>query len=131
MKRLTYILIPVCTSLLLLACNDARTPQSTARHIFQAIEESDFERAASFTTLNPEEDLELYYAIMQKQQHSITEKGGITNVEVISEAYSEEDENKAVAVVQITYGDGSSQKEYCTLIRQDKKWLLDVNLSSK
>ena len=98
MKRLTYILIPVCTSLLLLACNDARTPQSTARHIFQAIEESDFERAASFTTLHPEEDLELYYAIMQKQQHSIAEKGGITNVEVISEAYSEEDENKAVAV---------------------------------
>ena len=131
MRRITYILTFACASLLFGACNDARTPKSTAKHLFEAIEESDFQRAATFTTLNPEEDLELYYAIMQKQQHSITEKGGISNIEIISETYSEEDENKAVAVVQITYGDGSSQKEYCTLIRQDKKWLLDVNLNSK
>lgn len=131
MKRLQYIFTSLCVIALVSACNDARTPHSSTKHLFQAIEEADYERAVEFTTLDPEEDLELYYAIMQKQQASITEKGGIERIAIINETYSEEDPDRAAVLVEITYCDGSSQKEYCALVRHDKRWLLDVNLNSK
>ena len=117
--------------MLLVGCNDARTPQKSAKNFFKAIEECDYQRAVEFSTLNPEEDLELYYAIMQKQQTSITEKGGIQSIEIINESYSEETPDKATIVVLISYKDGTTQEECCTMVLEDKKWLLDVNLSSK
>lgn len=130
-KKLSHIALFVCCMLLLAGCNAARTPQKSAKNFFEAIEASDYQHAVEFTTLNPEEDLELYYAIMQKQQASIAEKGGIQSVKIVSENHSAETPDKAIVVVVINYKDGSTQEEYCNMTLHDKKWLLDVNLSSK
>ena len=130
-KKLPHIALLFCCMLLLAGCNSARTPQKSAKNFFEAIEASDYQRAVEFTTLNPEEDLELYYAIMQKQQASIAEKGGIQSVKIVSENRSAETPDKATVVVVINYKDGSIQEEYCNMTLHDKKWLLDVNLSSK
>ena len=130
-KKLPYIALLICCMLLLAGCNAARTPQKSAKNFFEAIEVSDYQRAVEFTTLNPEEDLELYYAIMQKQQASIAEKGGIQSVKIVSENRSAETPDKAIVVVVINYKDGSTQEECCNMTLHDKKWLLDVNLSSK
>lgn len=130
-KKLPHIALPICCMLLLAGCNAARTPQKSAKNFFEAIEASDYQHAVEFTTLNPEEDLELYYAIMQKQQASIAEKGGIQSVKIVSENRSAETPDKATVVVVINYKDGSTQEEYCNMTLHDKKWLLDVNLSSK
>ena len=129
MKKIVTLLLGCM--LLLAGCNDARTPQKSAKNFFKAIEECDYQRAVEFSTLSAEEDLELCYAIMQKQQASITEKGGIESVKIINENYSEETPNEAAIVVLISYKDGSTQEECCRMVLKDNKWLLDVNLNSK
>ena len=106
-----------------------------ARNFYKAIEQADYERALSLTTLDPEADAEIYYAIMQKVNNSIAEKGGIEKLELISEEYAPAEEGEepteATVAVNVVYADGTTQEEYCDVVLTDGKWLVDANLDSK
>ena len=116
-------------------CSATSSPRRVACNFYEAIEQADYERALSLTTLDPEADSEIYYAIMQKVNNSIAEKGGIKKLELISEEYAEveegEEPTEATIATKVTYADGTEQEEYCDVVLTDGKWLVDVSLDSK
>ena len=53
-------------------------------------------------------------------------KGGVTDIEVLSEEISE-DGNSAVVKMKITYGNGESEEDETKLVLVDGKWLLSMD----
>lgn len=136
MKRIALTLTTMILPLLLLAgCSATSSPRRVAKHFYKAIEEGDYEQALRYTTLDPEADSEIYFAIMQKVNTSIAEKGGIDKLQLLSEEYAPaeegEESTQAVIATQITYTNGTTQEEYCDVVNVDGKWLVDVSLDSK
>ena len=129
MKRF-FTILAASLCLTLVACG-GRTPRSTTKAFFAAIEQGEFAEALHHTTLGDEGDTELYCAIMEKERKSIAEKGGIAKVEILSEEPSMEDENQMTITAKITYGNGSTHEEVCRLLKQENRWKIDVNLDSK
>ena len=136
MKHILHTIIAATLMLGIFAgCSATSSPRKVARNFYKAIEQADYERALSLTTLDPEADAEIYYAIMQKVNNSIAEKGGIYKLELISEEYAPAEEGEepteATVAVNVVYADGTTQEEYCDVVLTDGKWLVDANLDSK
>ncbi len=136
MKQILHTIIATALTLLLfVGCSSTSSPRKVARHFYKAIAESDYEQALSLTTLDEEADPEIYYAIMQKVNTSIAEKGGIEELEVVSEEYAPveegEEPTEATVAVKVVYTDGTTQEEFCDVVLTDGKWLVDANLDSK
>lgn len=136
MKQILHTIIAAALMLGIFAgCSATSSPRKVARDFYKAIEQADYERALSLTTLDQEADAEIYYAIMQKVNNSIAEKGGIEKLEFISEEYAEVEEGEnpteATIATKVTYANGTEQEEYCDVVLTDGKWLVDVSLDSK
>lgn len=130
MKRIFNIL-SVVFLLALTACGVGRTPKSTTKAFFEAVEAGEYVEALQLTTIGDDGDTELYCAIMDKEHKSIAEKGGIENVEIVSVKPSLEDENRATLSMIVSYGNGTSHEELCEMVKVDNRWKIDVNLNSK
>lgn len=136
MKQILHTIIIAVLALVIFAgCSATSSPRKVVRHFYNAIAESDYERALSLTTLDEEADPEIYYAIMQKVNASIAEKGGLDKLEFLSEEYAPAEEGEeptqATVAINVVYADGSTQEEYCDVVLTDGKWLVDANLDSK
>lgn len=130
MKRF-FTILTAALCLTLVSCGVGCTPKSTIKGFFKAIEAGEYIEALALTSLGEEGDTELYCAIMEKERKSITEKGGIEKIEIISETPSLEDENRATVTLLLTYGNGSTHEECCEMVNIDNRWKIDVNLNSK
>ena len=111
-------------------CAADRSPRTLTKSFYKAIANADYNKALAYTTLDENIDLELYHAIMEKVSKSIEAKGGVKKIE-ISEEQIAEDGASAVVTATIIYADGSEDKEYCVVVLQEDKWVVDVNLYSK
>ena len=136
MKQILHTIIAASLALMFfVGCSATSSPRKVARHFYNAIAESDYERALSLTTLDEESDPEIYYAIMQKVNASIAEKGGLDKLEFLSEEYGQAEEGEepteATVAVNVVYADGTTQEEYCDVVLIDGKWLVDASLDSK
>lgn len=130
MKRFFTILY-AALCLALISCGVGRTPNSTTKAFFQAIEAGEYVEALELTTLGDEGDTELYCAIMDKERKSIAKKGGIKKVEILSVTPSMEDESRATITTLLTYGNDTTHEEVCEMVNIDNRWKIDVNLNSK
>lgn len=61
---------------------------------------------------------------MTKKSEEINEKGGITNIEFLSEDIQEEEANFKV---KLTYGDGSTDTEKVKLVKEEGDWKLGIS----
>ena len=129
MKSIFSYLLPLA-ALVLVGCSAGRNPSSAAKHFYTSIAEGEYAQALAATTISEDIDPEIYYAIMDKVNHSIAERGGVESIDVESEITSE-DGLSAVVKSRITYANGTSQIEECDVILQEKVWRVDVNLDSK
>lgn len=129
MKYLLYIISAVVL-FLCVGCAADRSPRSLAKHFYTSIASAKYDKALAYTTIVDEVDIELYHAIMDKVSRSIESKGGVEKIEIVDEKISE-DGQCAVVTVQITYANGEVAKEYCDVVCQDEKWIVDVELYSK
>lgn len=117
---------------MMVACAGGRTPKSVASKFYQAIGQGDYPGALSYTTAaNQECDTELIYAIMDKERKSIEAKGGVQDIQVLSEEISPIEEEGATISVQITYGNGSTNDEVFDMVKVDNRWKIDVELNAK
>lgn len=130
MKRI-FTILSLALCLVLISCGVGRTPKSTTKSFFRAIEAGEYVEALELTTLGDEGDTELYCAIMDKERKSIAEKGGIAKVEILSVNPSMEDENRATITTLLTYGNGTTHEEVCEMVKIDNRWKIDVNLNTK
>ena len=111
-------------------CAADRSPRTLAKSFYKAIANGDYDKALAYTTLDENIDLELYHAIMEKVSKSIDAKGGVKKIEISEEQIAEVGAS-AVVTATILYADGSEDTEYCDVILQEDKWVVDVNLYSK
>ena len=136
MKQILHtVIVAALAFVVFVGCAVTSSPRKVARNFYKAIAEADYERALSLTTLDVDADPEIYYAIMQKVNTSIAEKGGIEKLEVVSEEYAPakegEEPTEATVAVEVVYADGTTQDEFCDVVLTDGKWLVDANLDSK
>ncbi len=129
MKHLLHTIIAI-SFLLATGCAADRSPHTLAKHFYKSIANGDYDKALACTTMNEDIDLELYHAVMDKVSRSIETKGGVKKIEIIDEQIAD-DNMSAIVVATITYADGTVDKEYCDVIKQDDKWVVDVELYSK
>ncbi|MDZ7763769.1 MAG: DUF4878 domain-containing protein [Melioribacteraceae bacterium] len=61
---------------------------------------------------------------MTKQYETIKEKGGIDNIEFLSEDIQEDVANFKV---KLTYGDGSTKEEKVKLVKEEGDWKLGIS----
>ena len=77
MKQILHTIIAASLALMFFAgCSATSSPRKVARNFYNAIAESDYERALSLTTLDEEADPEIYYAMMQKVTKNATLRRG-------------------------------------------------------
>lgn len=136
MKTLLRTIIVIMAALsVFTSCGSGSSPQATAKKFYRAIADGDYSRALEYTNIS-DDDTELYYAIMEKVNLSIEESGGIDKIEIIREIAgsgqpSEDEPQRTVVMMRISYADGSSQEEYCNMVMNDGKWVVDVDINSK
>lgn len=61
---------------------------------------------------------------LDKKYEEIKEKGGISNIEFLSEDIQE---NEASFKVKLTYGDGSTDTEKAKAVKEDGEWKLGIS----
>lgn len=136
MKTLLRTIIVIMAALsVFTSCGSGSSSQATAKKFYRAIADGDYSRALEYTNIS-DDDTELYYAIMEKVNLSIEESGGIDKIEIIREIAgsgqpSEDEPQRTVVMMRISYADGSSQEEYCNMVMNDGKWVVDVDINSK
>ena len=129
MKKLLYIISAVAL-FLCVGCAVDRSPRTLAKHFYSSIASADYDEALACTTIADDVDIELYHAIMDKVSRSIESKGGVDKIEIVEEQIAE-DGLRAVVKMQIFYKNGEVADEYCDVVCQDEKWIVDVELYSK
>ena len=111
-------------------CAADRSPRTLTKSFYKAITNGDYNKALAYTTLDENIDLAQNHAIMEKVSKSFEAKGGVKKIE-ISEEQIAEDGASAVITATILYADGSEDTEYCDVVLQEDKWVVDVNIYSK
>lgn len=131
MKRFIYTTLALSILLLCSSCGAGRTPKSTINCFFEAIEQGEYDKALSYTTVTADSDYELYHAIMDKERNSILSNGGIDKVEVLKEEPSQTNHEYTIITALIHYGNDSSQEECCEMVKVDNKWKIVADLNAK
>ena len=131
MKRFIYTIFVLSTFFLCSSCGAGHTPKSTINCFFEAIEQGEYDKALSYTTVTADSDYELYHAIMDKERNSILSNGGVDKIEVTNEEPSQTNHEYTVITAVIHYGDGSSQEECCEMIKVNNKWKIVADLNAK
>ncbi|WP_246368578.1 DUF4878 domain-containing protein [Phocaeicola faecicola] len=63
--------------------------------------------------------------IKEKGAKTLDEKGGLKEIEIVSEEIAE-DGNSAVVTFKQHYGDGSVKEDTQKMAKVDGKWLMDI-----
>ena len=63
MKRTLYIPFVVGMLFISLSCGAGHTPKSAVKHFFSTMEDGEYDKTLSYTTLSEDADYELYYAL--------------------------------------------------------------------
>lgn len=131
MKRFIHITFTLSILLLCSACGVGRTPKSTIKGFFNAIEQEKYDKALSHTTVSTESDYELYYAILKKEHDSILSNGGIKKIEIIKQEPSLNNHEHTIITAIIHYNDNSTREECCEMIRVENRWKIVADLNAK
>ncbi|RJP56946.1 MAG: DUF4878 domain-containing protein [Ignavibacteriales bacterium] len=107
-------------------CGGPATPQDVVKDSFEMMANND--KAGVKDLLSSQvkalvDDKKLDEGINNKYEE-IKAKGGITNIEFLSEDI---EENEANFKVRLTYGDGSTDDEKAKVVKEDGEWKLGIS----
>lgn len=136
MKKILSIAILMAFAAMVTSCSSSSdTPTAVAEKLIELMKAKDYEKVADYMYVKPgtsaeeeEQGKAMIVGLMQnKASKDIDSKGGIDSYETISETISESGE-KAVVVINVIYGDGSSKEQKTKTIKgEDGKWYLDMS----
>ena len=131
MKRVLSI-FAVVAALFMVSCGGS-TPSDAAVEVYQMIIDGKYDAVAEnmYYESTDAEEVEQSKALIasmlkEKAAPQFEKKGGIKNVEALSETIAE-DGQSAVVELKITYGDGSEETEKADMKLDDGKWKLAMN----
>lgn len=108
------------------------TPGTALKNYMSALSDKDYEKfidGCNISEADSEKAKEiregLIAMIQEKGSKTIEKKGGLKEVEIVSEEMAE-DGNSAIVTYKQHYGDGSVKEDTQKMIKVDGKWLMDI-----
>lgn len=131
MKKIFYLsLVLLC---IVFASCSSKSPGAVAKKYMEYVKTGDYEKFADgivykegATTEQKEQGKTMIVALLkEKAAKEIEKKGGIKEIEMVSETIAE-DGKTADVILKTTYGDGESQESDCRMVLQDNVWKMDI-----
>ncbi|MBE6304816.1 MAG: DUF4878 domain-containing protein [Bacteroidales bacterium] len=135
MKKLFFSLACVIALFATTACGGgASTPADAAAECIELLKDKDYEgfvetikMGENVTPEEAKQAKEMYVSMLkEKGDAQFNEKQGIASYTLVSEEIAE-DGTTAKVVYEVTYGDGSTDKQSFNMVNADGKWMQDLN----
>lgn len=131
MKKLAYFSMMLVAMFIMAACSD-NSPSATFKSYITAFQKGDYEKfvdGINLSKVTPDEMKEtkegLTAMMKEKGEKMVEQKGGLKDIEILSEEIAE-DGNTAVIKYKQIYGDGSEEESEGKMIKVDGKWMMDM-----
>ena len=131
MKQLIRLGLMLVAVLAMVSCTPS-TPGAALKNYMSALSDKDYEKFIdgcniSETDSDKAEEIRegLIAMIQEKGSKTIEKKGGLKEIEIVSEEMAE-DGNSAIVTYKQHYGDGSVKEDTQKMIKVDGKWLMDI-----
>lgn len=128
MKKFIYLFSLTLACTFLLSSCSADTPGQVAKDFVGYLKSGDSKKMMGTIAMDKDMDqsdkkqAELAAAAMaEKAKAGLEEKGGLKNVEIVSETIDEDGETAKV-VLKLTYGNGNDDENTYKMVKQDGKW---------
>lgn len=130
MKKVLYFGLFVMALLLTVACSPS-SPSAAAKKYSEYLKSGNYDKFVEGIAFKDTETAEtskvaLIAMLEEKASKEFDKKGGIKDIEIISEEISE-DGKTAKVVLKQTYGNGDSEEGNYDMVKQDGKWKMDMN----
>lgn len=130
MKQLIRLGLMLVAVLAMVSCTPS-TP-GVLKNYMSALSDKDYEKfidGCNISEADSDKAKEiregLIAMIQEKYSKTIEKKGGLKEIEIVSEEMAE-DGNSAIVTYKQHYGDGSVKEDTQKMIKVDGKWLMDI-----
>lgn len=131
MKQLIRLGLMLIAVLAMVSCTPS-TPGAALKNYMSALSEKDYEKfieGCNISEADSDKAKEIHEGliamIQEKGSKTIEKKGGLKEIEIVSEEMAE-DGNSAIVTYKQHYGDGSVKEDTQKMIKVDGKWLMDI-----
>lgn len=131
MKQLIRLGLMLVAVLAMVSCTPS-TPGAALKNYMSALSDKDYEKfidGCNISEADSDKAKEicegLIAMIQEKGSKTIEKKGGLKEIEIVSEEMAE-DGNSAIVTYKQHYGDGSVKEDTQKMIKVDGKWLMDI-----
>lgn len=133
MKKVIYLSLAMMCILSMIACSSGSTPGAAAKKYVGYMQAGDYEKfveGIAFPEETSAEELQqakdMYVAMFkEKGDKEIQEKGGVKDIEILSETIAE-DGKTAVVEVKMIYGNGETDTDKMDMILDNGNWKISM-----
>ena len=133
MKKMIYFSLFVLTLGIFAACSSSEKPGETAKKYAQYVADDKYDKFVDATAFDesatPEQIKEqkdmLLGLLQEKGQKGIEDKGGLKNIDIVSEVISADGNNAKVSLLQ-TYGNGDTEKASYDMVKRNGTWKMEI-----
>ncbi len=134
MKKVFYFSMMVMAMFLMTACSSSpATPGDALKKYSEFLQSGDYENFVEGLAFEENQDAAkvkeqkeaLVAMLKEKVDKEYEKKGGIKDIEILSEEVAE-DGNTAVVKTRYTYGNGETEEGDQQMVKKDGKWLMSV-----
>lgn len=134
MKKVFYFGMLAIAILVMAACSSSSNPGDALKKYGQYLQNGDYENFVEGLAFDNNQDAgkvkeqkeALVSILKEKVSKEYEKKGGIKDIEILSEQIAE-DGNTAVVKTRYTYGNGETEEEEQQMVKKDGKWLMSMN----
>lgn len=134
MKKVFYFGMLAIAILVMAACSSSNNPGDALKKYGQYLQNGDYENFVEGLAFDGNQDAgkvkeqkeALVSILKEKVSKEYEKKGGIKDIEILSEQIAE-DGNTAVVKTRYTYGNGETEEEEQQMVKKDGKWLMSMN----
>lgn len=134
MKKVFYFSMMVMAMFVMTACSSSsNTPGGALKKYSEYLKNGEYEKFVEGMAFKDSQDAAkvkeqketLVSMLKEKLSKEYDKKGGIKDIEILSEQIAE-DGNTAVVKTKYTYGNGETQEGEQKMVKQDGKWLMSM-----
>ena len=121
MKKVFYFTMMVMAVFVMAACSSSPSTPGDYENFVEGLAFDDSQDAAKVK----EQKEALVSMLKEKVSKEYEKKGGIKDIEILSEQVAE-DGNTAVVKTKYTYGNGETEEGEQQMVKKDGKWLMSI-----
>lgn len=134
MKKVFYFSVMVMAMFVMASCSSSpSTPSDALKKYSQYLQSGDYEKFVEGLAFDESQEAakvkeakeQLASMLKEKVSKEYDKKGGIKDIEILSEQIAE-DGNTAVVKTKYTYGNGETEESEQQMVKKDGKWLMSM-----